>query len=253
MESKIKTLITKGYSAKEASTILKTTVRRVHYLANKQNLNFSRKSKYSLDYERFSSKLHTEETYYLLGYLFSDGYINPNKGLINITSKDKDILEKLCKLIGDIPINKNKYGSFYIQWYSKKHIKEIENLGCTNNKSLTLLYPTWLKKNLEHHFIRGYFDGDGSVGFYNRKYRPSKVLKISIAGTLDFLSGIRKYIDNKGSIRKLKNIYVLDYNGNVSAKIFCEKIYKNSSIFMGRKNKIFKGFIPYRHIIETQK
>lgn len=253
MRNNIQTLIKEGYSAKEASTILKIPVRRVHHLANTQGLNFLRKSKYSLDYERFSTKLHTEETYYLLGYLFSDGYINPNKGLINITSKDKSILEKLIKLIGDIPIRENKYESFYIQWYSKKHIKELENLGCGNNKSLTLLYPKWLKRNIEHHFIRGYFDGDGSIGLYNRKDRPSKLLKISIAGTLDFLSGIKECINNKGSIRRYKNIFILQYNGNVSAKVFCEKIYLNSNIFMERKNKVFKGFLQYRHIIETNK
>ena len=83
MKNSVQTLIEEGYSAKESSMILEIPIRRVHYLANTQGLNFLRKSKYSLDYERFSTKLHTEETYYLLGYLFSDGYINPPKGLIN--------------------------------------------------------------------------------------------------------------------------------------------------------------------------
>lgn len=107
------------------------------------------------------------------------------------------------------------------------------------------------EKDLEHHFIRGYFDGDGSIGLYNRKDRPSPVLKVSIAGTLNFLEGIRSYINNKGSIRKYKNIFVLQYNGNISANNFCTKIYRNSNLHMERKNKIYKGFIQYRHIVET--
>lgn len=255
MKDSIQTLILGGYSAKEASTILKIPVRRVHHLANTQGLNFLRKSKYSLDYERFSTKLHTEETYYLLGYLYADGYINPNKGLINITSKDKEILEKLVFLIGDIPIKENN-SCYNIQWYSKKHIQQLIDLGCYNKKSLILEYPNWLHKDLEHHFIRGYFDGDGSIGLYNRTgkdKRPSKVLKVNIAGTKNFLEGIKNYINNKGSISKTSSIYLLQYGGNASSSIFCEKIYKNSTLYMERKHDVyFRGFIPYRYFIDNK-
>ena len=55
----------------------------------------------------------------------------------------------------------------------------------------------------------------------------------------------------KISIRKVKNIYVLNYSGTTSAKIFGEFIYDNSNIYMKRKYNIFKGFIQYRHIIES--
>lgn len=243
----------KGYSAKEISNLLNISTRKVHYLANKQGLNISRKSKYNIQYNRFSELLHTEETYYLLGYLYSDGYINNKKGLINITSKDREILEKLKSLIGDIPISSNKHGSYYIQWYSKKHIEELFKLGCINNKSLILEYPNWINSDLEHHFIRGYFDGDGSIGLYDRKDRTSKRLSITIAGTVSMLNGIKNYIDNKGSIRSLKRISVLSYHGNLSASNFCNMIYSGASIFMQRKYDIyFKGFIPYRHIIESK-
>lgn len=146
MENRIKHLLEKGCSAVETSEHLKISVRRVHYLANKQGLNFLRKSKYLLDYEIFSNKLHTETSYYILGYLFADGYVNPNKGSINITSADKEILGKISTLIGNIPIFVNTYDSFYIQWYSKRHVEELVKLGCVNNKSLTLKYPNWLKK-----------------------------------------------------------------------------------------------------------
>ena len=250
----IKTYIKAGLSASEVSQLTSIPIRRVHYIANKNNLYFKRKSKYNLNYNRFSKQLHTEETYYLLGYLYADGYVNPNKGLINITSKDKEILEKLVFLIGDIPIKENN--SFYnIQWYSKKHIQQLIDLGCYNKKSLILEYPNWLHKDLEHHFIRGYFDGDGSIGLYNRTgkdKRPSKVLKVNIAGTKNFLKGIKNYINNKGSISKTSSIYLLQYSGNTSSSIFCEKIYENSTLYMERKHDVyFRGFIPYRYFIDN--
>lgn len=131
----LKTYIDKGYSAKEVSTIMDIPVRRLHYLANKKSLNFKRKSKYNIVYNRFTELLHSEETYYLLGYLFADGYINPRKGLINLTSKDKEIIEKIRPLIGDLKINSNKYGGYYLQWYSKEHIENLIDLGCPNKKA----------------------------------------------------------------------------------------------------------------------
>lgn len=252
----IETYIKSGLSASEVSELTSTPIRKVHYIANKQNLYFKRKSKYNLNYNRFSKQLHTEETYYLLGYLYADGYVNPNKGLINITSKDKEILEKLIFLIGDIPIKENN-SCYNIQWYSKKHIQQLIDLGCYNKKSLILEYPNWLHKDLEHHFIRGYFDGDGSIGLYNRigkDKRPSKALKVNIAGTKNFLKGIKNYINNKGSISKTSSIYLLQYSGNISSSIFCEKIYENSTLYMERKHDVyFKGFIQYRYLIENEK
>ena len=252
----MKEYIEQGLSAKEVSDILNISTRRVHYLANRDNLNFKHKSKYNINYKLFNEQLHNENTYYLLGYLFSDGYVNKKKGLINIPSKDKEILEKLSLIVGNVPVNKNTVGSYYIQWYSKQHIEELEKLGCTNNKSLTLKFPTLLNNNLIHHFIRGYFDGDGSIGLYSRtgkNRRLTKVLKVSIAGTFEFLDKIKEIVNFKGSIRKIKNtnIYVLNYSGNISASNFCFYIYNNFTITMNRKFENFKGFIQYRHLIDN--
>ena len=215
----------------------------------------NRKSKYNLNYNLFNKDLHSEKTYYLLGYLYSDGNINKNKSQITIVSKDEEIIKKLSLIIGNLPIKEYTKGYFTLTWYSKQHITELENLGCTENKSLVLKYPLFLNKKLEHHFIRGYFDGDGSVGLYERKgkdRRPSKVLKLSIAGTEDVLVKIKDFINNKGTVCNNKNIKVLYYSGNKSVINFCEIIYKDSTIFMERKFDIIKGFIPYRYFIDSK-
>lgn len=246
----MKDYIEQGLSAKQVSELFKVSPRRVHYLANKEGLHFLHKSKYNLNYKLFTEQLHTENTYYILGYLFSDGYINELKGSINITSKDKQPIIEMVKYIGDIPILKTETDCYYIQWYSKEHIQQLKNIGCTQNKSLTLKFPN-LKKELIHHFIRGYFDGDGSIGFY--KHRKMGVLRLSIAGTCDFLEGINRILDKEYSIRKIKNtnIYLMSLNGNKIVSEFCNIIYKNSTICMKRKYKIFRGFIQYRYLIEN--
>lgn len=50
---------------------------------------------------------------------------------------------------------------------SQKTVDDLKQLGCIERKSLILKFPTeeQVPFDLLHHFIRGYFDGDGSI-FY---------------------------------------------------------------------------------------
>lgn len=53
-----------------------------------------------------------------------------------------------------------------IQISSKTLTADLLKLGCTPRKSLTLKFPNdgiFKSNDLIRHFIRGYFDGDGSV------------------------------------------------------------------------------------------
>lgn len=243
--------IEKEFSAKQVSKILNVSIRRVHYLANREGLHFRIKSKYSPNYKLFTDQLHSESSYYILGYLFADGYVNESKGSINITSKDIQPLIDMVKYIGNIPILKCKTGSYYIQWYCKEHIDQLRNFGCIQNKSLVLKFPE-LKEELIHHFIRGYFDGDGSIGFY--KHRRMGALRLSIAGTYEFLTGINNVIHKEYKIRKINgtNIHLMSLNGNKIVPEFCNIIYKDSTICMKRKYEIFRGWIQYRCLIENK-
>ena len=67
---------------------------------------------------------------------------------------------------------------------------DLINLGCIPNKSLILLPPK-LKDEFISHFIRGYFDGDGSIGKYKNRY------KITFLGTNDLLLWILNFFEQK--------------------------------------------------------
>ena len=58
--------------------------------------------------------------------------------------------------------------------------------GCVPNKSLILTFPNkyQVPKNLINHFIRGYFDGDGSIYEYSKTHAGS----ISFIGTESVLN-----------------------------------------------------------------
>ena len=74
-----------------------------------------------------------------------------------------------------------------IRLFCKKIFDDLISHGCCQNKSLIKSAPIGIPNELMRHFIRGYFDGNGSIAYsYNRKVDKS-YLKIAITtGSLDF-------------------------------------------------------------------
>jgi hypothetical protein len=216
--------------------------------------------------ERFFEKIDNEEKAYWLGFLYADGYITKRKmgqhvlGL-KLAIKDYKHLIKFSKAIKSnkpIKIYKNgtscyNYGSEYgaVFVISNKLVENLEKLGCIQKKSLVLTFPHFLQKKFIHHFIRGYFDGDGSVYYHkvrNRYGSQYDYLGVSICGTKEFLEGLQKQLKwlKNGKVihpdyRHLyKNIFNFKLGSNLRCKQFHDFIYKNASIFLQRKKEAFK-------------
>ena len=86
----------------------------------------------------------------------------------------------------EITLNGNKYSAERTCVTSIKLVHDLIKHGCVENKSLILKAPTTVPKELLHHFIRGYFDGDGCVAFYPDRYSYT----FSIIWTQDILNFI---------------------------------------------------------------
>jgi hypothetical protein len=123
----------------------------------------------------------------------------------------------------------NKFGSHYskITIRSNKIVKDIIRLGGKERKSLDVKFPHIPKKYLPD-FIRGLWDGDGTV-FYRRQKDKKMHGGASItSGSFDFVKKMRLAIVQNicgihGNIYK-KHVYAGD-------KIFFEKRYKNSTYY----------------------
>ena len=76
-----------------------------------------------------------------------------------------------------------------------KHMRDsLISKGCVPNKSLILKFPSEeiLPKELQRHFIRGYFDGDGTIGLYpHSKTNPKLEESLLIVGTKPFLEKVQ--------------------------------------------------------------
>lgn len=211
------------------------------------------RTKYTFDHLFFNT-IDTEVKAYYLGLMFADGNVSINRGspTIRLTSKDKSILEELIKeLRGDCKIYREvhkKYNKecFKIRLTSKQMYNDLIALGCIPRKSLVLTFPTILPDSLISHFIRGYFDGDGTVGLYGVNHSMWKRLTSGFCGTQAFLISLVQHLPVTHKIvRRSKNLYLLRFSVQDSINLYWY-MYKDATVFLTRKHDIFYDSIKQR-------
>jgi len=220
----------------------------------------------------FFQVIDTEEKAYILGLLYADGTIRKRKGdsyvvRIGLNTKDIDLLYNINKFLSEYPVRQydrpNKHVKSGIQQISELSItstrmyNDLLKLGVHENKSLTLNFPTenQVPKHLIHHFIRGYFDGDGSVYVFNRYNNARKKTYVTIesctVGTLEFLSEMSNVLSIcdicvKKEKRTVTNCYKYKLTGNVRCIKFYNFLYKDATIYLERKKEIFDNYFKER-------
>ncbi len=201
--------------------------------------------------QSFFKNIDTEDKAYCLGLMYSDGcvYIDKkNQYFIKLQMCDLDIIEKFKKALdytGKIhkTIREKKKIIYQLHISSKDLCKDLIEKGCVPRKSLILKFPeNVIPKHLMGHFIRGIFDGDGSIS----KSKNNK-WNVSICGTKDLILGIQKHLNFKSQIYKCTNkeLYYLGLTSENSRLEFLKYIYKYSTIYMDRKYILYKEFINH--------
>jgi len=114
-------------------------------------------------------------------------------------------------------IHNKKYSSCYIAIARKKIINDLVKNGCVQNKSKTgTLFPYKIGEDLYPDFIRGFFDGDGSLMLDKER----RIYSFSIYGHKDFLKEIQNILIKNCDLNDLE---IFDINKNTNKKIggFC--------------------------------
>lgn len=193
--------------------------------------------KYNLNESLFDEL--NECSAYWLGFLYADGYVRMKDGKsgelkIKLKDTDKSHIEKFLNDINcQKPIkcgveNKSKFCSVTI--YSNHLIKRLFDLGCVNNKTQKIRLPK-LEEPLMSHFIRGYFDGDGSI--FKVKNRPNS-FTISICSNVEFNNNLIDYL-GYGTSYHSENYSVVKINKIVDVIKFKNYIYTNAKTLLERK------------------
>lgn len=204
--------------------------------------------------ESYFNNIDSEDKAYFLGLFFADGNISYNRTspLIRLTSKDRKLLEIFLKCINSNSLiyrefhNKYKKECFKVQLTSKKMFDDLNSIGCVPRKSLILKFPSNIPKELIHHFIRGYFDGDGTVNVHSPKNSSWKRLMSGFCGTRDFLEVLTDYLPfSKKKLQLTKNLTVVVFSVQDSINLY-KYMYRDSTVFLDRKHDIFYNFIKQR-------
>ena len=174
---------------------------------------------YKLEHQDFFSAIDTDEKAYWLGFIMADGCVSDfhdgraSTISIALSIKDKAHLEKFLQAIGS---DKQIYIDDYnckqrasIQISSKKLTDDLKKLGCVPRKTLLNTWVDLHNDDLQFAFIRGYFDGDGSISGnfdINTLYR----VNIAIAGYQKNLNNFITFLGMHG----IKSVFQKDNRTN---------------------------------------
>lgn len=194
--------------------------------------------------EDYFSKIDSPSKAYILGFIYADGCVFQNKKgsgcSIYIHPKDVEIINFIRSELTDKPIYTTKHGLVGLTLYSSRLVNDLISLGVFVAKSLILNFPTenQVPKHLLNHFIRGVFDGDGSVSFSLGKPNAK------FCGSKNFIKGLHSFLLNFSNIKSnifdsKKNCFYLSFQSKDSFRRLFQFLYVEDGFFLSRKKKKF--------------
>lgn len=203
--------------------------------------------KYNLDEEYFYN-INTPNKAYILGFIYADGSINKEKNLtITLAEKDIDILlfiKDELNYQGKIHRRIVKNRIYYtLNITSKKLVISLENNGIIPNKTYLSKSLPIVDEELYNHFLRGIFDGDGSI--YKCK---NNEYTVCFSSNIYVLEEIKEFLNSIGiltsniRLRNKESIFsgMLEIRGSFKIEKFKKFLYGKGGFRLQRKYNIFK-------------
>lgn len=247
----------KNKTNKELSNILNRSQKAIEKKLN--TLKLKRDIKYYYNKNKFNS-INNEYDAYWLGFLFADGYVckSNNSYWVGLELQYSDInhLKKFNKFMesnreieirySKSPSSNNVSKMCKITYFSKEIFYNLEKCGCITKKTKKIHMPYGIvPDNLMKHFIRGYFDGDGSCGIYKhsqRKHLKYPQAKIT-SGSVNFVNELKDYLislDIYCGITNNNTVYDMFFSGKDNVIKFLKYLYDDCNIYLDRKYEIYK-------------
>ncbi|WP_078553488.1 LAGLIDADG family homing endonuclease [Alkalihalobacterium alkalicellulosilyticum] len=232
-------LYKEGESTTQIAALANLTPRYIRLILSKNNIEKRPRGSWKRQYHFNENyfKTWTNNMAYILGFIAADGVITNSLQTVGISQKDKTILEEIKKEIGTtIPLNKNKKTGVYLLNFHSKIMKyDLINIhGITPNKSNTIKFP-YVPNEYLHHFVRGYFDGDGHI------YKSGYMICF-VCGSRQFIYCLQEKLKQQGFISNIKDeesFFRLYISGRKTIIRFYYWLYKDKELFLKRKYNAF--------------
>lgn len=199
----------------------------------------------------FFTVIDSEIKAYLLGFFAGDGHIEKRKDYdsyslkVSLNKKDRYILELYNKYIGNnqYSIQKLKSGLLSIGITSKTLGQDLKILGYDNRKTYTSYRLPNIANNLMRHFIRGYFDADGSINKYTISFASySKELLLNIIHVIPRVSRFKLNFRTANVIcgtNCIASVWTLEISKKNYLPFLYKYLYKDANYFLQRKKERF--------------
>lgn len=183
---------------------------------------------------RFFQTIDSESKAYTLGFIAADGGRDRNWGIkIGLHPKDTDILQKIAKAMNCSypPKLVENNTRIRLSLYNIDTVRDLEQYGITERKTFTLPFAKNVPEELLRHYLRGVFDGDGSIGKQARL----------VTGSEPFYKGFLTWYEkrygrlpwHKQEGRKFRLVF------NRADSPFIRWMYSDVTIVLKRKNQLF--------------
>lgn len=212
-----------------------------------------RKHHFNQDYFQ---ELNSPEKVYWFGYLYADGSINkvntydvvPVRLRLNCSKKDRYLIEKFLEAL-ECDTEITDYipkGTYAQNEMSKVAINSKKLCDDLTKNGFRLLKKdstgdvfNHIDKKFHRDFIRGYFDGDGSITTSQMFFTVEESLGIKIQEIL-----MQNCQLNKTSLRKYEDkgydsLVTLTYGGRLQLIKIFNYLYEDAKIFLPRKHERF--------------
>ena len=213
--------------------------------------------------EDFFENIDCEEKAYYLGMFLADGNVCKPNGRenqksyiiqIELMESDKYIIEKFKELIDSdnkiYKVSKGKSYNCHFMVNSRKMAGDLRKYGIFERKTFYTELCYCIPDYLMPHYIRGIFDGDGTVYF---RHKDPKILRFGFYGTHKLMSQLRDYLFEKIGLtpNKVYDKETVSFTNNGKQEdivSFYNYIYKDATIYLKRKKQKFDNYFQARNI-----
>ena len=213
----------------------------------------------------FFDTIHTENQAYWLGFLWADGSWSktaprcsgPNR--LNLSQKLSEVnhLQLFLDTIdADYPIRQlnNGYGSgsaMTVNINSRPLCISLERLGFARKDQRIHIPP--IPSSLLHHFVRGYFDGDGCLSVYQQTIGNAVINRQewSLTGHPEFIANIRRLIEQNVDVshrvkiktyKRTDKAVTLRYGRKSDIVALYDYLYQDATVYLDSKYQQFVEF-----------
>ncbi len=199
---------------------------------------------------------------WLLGFLAADGCITKDKNeiIINLSRADREILEKIkaeLEIEKEVKDYQNTDGFLCssLRWTSEEQKKDLAEYNIIPQKTFKLKPPYKLNKKYYIDYIRGYFDGNGSINLIkNSNNRGNGNLRWQVAGAVkEVIDFIVTALEKEYNIPRVEiysqmyqnstqPVYYAQYSSTATRKIY-NILYTKDSLYLKRKKEHYEEIL----------